>query len=79
MNEEAHKPKPRRRKKRVLTRRVMVSMNEVLYQAMERISDETGVSLSVVGRCAIQAGLKSAKRELEQLHGGGATPSAGEE
>ena len=71
MHKDTHKPKSRRRKKRVLTHRVMVSMNEALYQAMERVSDETGVPLSTVGRYAIQSGLKSAKRELEQLHGGG--------
>ncbi|MXW83083.1 MAG: hypothetical protein F4246_08530 [Rhodothermaceae bacterium] len=75
MTEDADNPRPRRRKKRVLTHRVMVSMNESLYQAMERISDETGVSLSVVGRYAIQSGLHSAKRELDRLHGGANTSS----
>ena len=58
MTENTDKPKPRRRRKRVLSWHVMISMSESLHSAMERIVDETGVPLSEVERWAIRFRIK---------------------
>jgi len=69
MTQDTDKPKPRRPRKRVLSRRVMISVNESLYSALERVADDHGVPLAEVGRRAIRSGLKVADRDLKRLHG----------
>ena len=76
MTQDTDKPKPRRRRKRVFSRRVGFSMNESLYSALERVADDNGVPLAEVGRRAIRSGLKVADRDLKRLHGRVDTSSA---
>lgn len=76
MTEDTENPKPRRRKKRVFDRRVMIYMPEGLLRDLERVADETGVPLTEVGRRALRAGLRTAERDLKKLHGREDTSSA---
>ena len=64
MNEGTDKPKLRRRRKRVLSRRVMISTNESINSALELVADESGGPLSEVGLWVIWSGFKAAERDL---------------
>ncbi len=57
-----------RRKKVHYPHRVMISVSEKTYQELDRVSEETGVSLSKVGRHALLAGLNKAERELKRTY-----------